>query len=50
MFNPDNNLEIKFWMEADFSGNWIKYDSENSSDLLSITGYVIIYRKFPLMQ
>ena len=49
VFKPDKTSGIECWVDADLSGNWCKEESENPASVLSLTGYVIMYGKCPLV-
>ena len=49
VFKPDKNVGIQCWVDADFSGNWNKIESENPVNVLSRTGFVITYGRCPLV-
>ena len=48
-FKPDKTIGIVCHVDADFSGNWSKDNSKDPSSVLSRTGYVISYRRCPLI-
>ena len=49
IFRPDPKIGIECYVDADFSGNWRKEDSEDPSSVLSRTGFVISYERCPLI-
>ena len=49
IFTPDPSVGIECHVDADFSGNWCKDDSEDPSSVLSRTGFVISYGRCPLI-
>ena len=48
-FKPNLKVGIECYVDADFSGNWSKEDSEDPSGVLSRTGFVITYGRCPLI-
>ena len=43
----DKSLEVHVY--ADFAGNWYKEDSEHTDTEISIHGFVISYKGFPIV-
>ena len=41
--NPDPKRDIGCHVDAEFSGRWSQYEAEDSSAVLSRTGYVVSY-------
>ena len=43
IFKHDQNKGVECYVDADFSDGWKSIDAENPVNVLSRTGYVIIY-------
>ncbi len=40
---------LECYVDADFAGGWIQSDASNAENVLSCTGYVIMYANFPIL-
>ena len=49
VFNPNKNLGLECFVDADYAGAWTKEDAGNADNVLSRTGYVIFYAKCPIV-
>ena len=49
IFNPNKNVGLECFVDADFAGAWTKQDVGNANNILSRTGYVIFYAKCPIV-
>ena len=49
IFKPDLSRGIECFVDADFAGSWNAIDAENPANVLSRTGYVIMYAGCPLV-
>ena len=43
----DNGPEVH--VDADFAGNWDKEDSENTNTEISRIGFVVSYKRYPIV-
>ena len=48
-YKPDSTKGIKCFIYADFVGGWSQLDANNAENVMSCTGYVIIYAGFPVL-
>ena len=49
IYNPDKNRGLECFVDADFAGGWDAQDKLNPENVLSRTGYVIMYSGFPII-
>ena len=49
IFFPDLTQSLHCFVDADFAGGWSQADSENADNVLSRTGYVIMYADCPIL-
>ena len=49
IYKPDRFLGLQCFVDADFAGGWIQVDADNPTNLLSRTGYVIMYAGCPIL-
>ena len=49
VFNPDKDRGIECFVDADFAGGWSQADSDDADNVMSRTGYVIMYAGCPIM-
>ena len=49
IFKPEKNKGIQCYVDADFAGCWNSMDAENVANVLSRSGYVIMYAGWPLV-
>ena len=40
---------LKSYVDVGFAGGWIQSDASNAENVLSRTGYVIMYANFPIL-
>lgn len=48
-YRPDNTLGLQCYVDADFAGGWSQLDADNPDNLMSRTGYVIMYAGCPIL-
>eukprot|EP00957_Ditylum_brightwellii_P075665 5750066-Ditylum_brightwellii.AAC.1 len=49
VYDPNPNLGIQCFVDTDFAGSWRKADADNPDNLMSHTGFVIIYAGCPVL-
>jgi hypothetical protein len=49
IYKPDKSKELECYINADFAGGWLQADAENSENVLSCTGYVLMYTNCPIL-
>eukprot|EP00957_Ditylum_brightwellii_P154364 11746579-Ditylum_brightwellii.AAC.1 len=49
MYKPDPSLGIQCYVIADFAGSWNKADIDNPDNVMSQTGFTIIYAGCPVL-
>ena len=49
MFNPDETRGIECFVDADFAGGWNQADADNAENVMSRTGFVIMYAGCPIL-
>ena len=47
-FTPDPNRGLECFVDADFAGSWNANDAQNPENVLSRTGFVIMYAGCPI--
>ncbi len=48
-YKPDVSKGLECYVDADFAGGWSQADSENADNVLSRTGYIIMYADCPIL-
>ena len=48
IYRPNKSKGMECYVDAEFSGGWTQDDSDNAENVLSQTGYVIIYAGCPI--
>eukprot|EP00957_Ditylum_brightwellii_P037432 2831682-Ditylum_brightwellii.AAC.1 len=49
VYNPDPSLGIQCYVDANFAGSWAKADTDNSENVMSSTGFVLMYAGCPVL-
>lgn len=49
VYTPDKTKGIECYVDADFAGGWSQADAENPENVMSRTGYVIMYAGCPVL-
>eukprot|EP00957_Ditylum_brightwellii_P170845 13003591-Ditylum_brightwellii.AAC.1 len=49
VYDPDPNLGIQCFVDADFAGSWSKANTDNPENVMSCTGFVIMYAQCPVL-
>eukprot|EP00957_Ditylum_brightwellii_P121571 9271324-Ditylum_brightwellii.AAC.1 len=49
IYEPDPNLGIQCFVDADFAGSWSKTEADNPDNVMSCTGFVIMYADCPVL-
>ena len=49
VYNPDMSKGLECYVDADFAGGWSKEDVDNPDNVLSRTGYILMYAGCPLI-
>lgn len=49
LYKPNKNLGLQCYVDADFAGGWTQVDSDNPENLMSRTGYVIMFAGCPIL-
>ncbi len=49
IYKPDCSKGLKCYVDADFAGGWTQADASNAENVLSRTGYVIMYASCPIL-
>eukprot|EP00957_Ditylum_brightwellii_P097940 7459419-Ditylum_brightwellii.AAC.1 len=47
VYNPDPSLGIQCYVDTDFAGSWAKADADKPENVMSQTGFVIMYAGCP---
>eukprot|EP00957_Ditylum_brightwellii_P020580 1551032-Ditylum_brightwellii.AAC.1 len=47
--SPDPSLGTQCYVDADFAGSWAKVDADNPENVMSCTGFVIMYARCPVL-
>eukprot|EP00957_Ditylum_brightwellii_P007807 590725-Ditylum_brightwellii.AAC.1 len=50
LYNPDPSFGIQWYIDADFAGSWAKAGAENPENVMSRTGFIIIYAGYPVLR
>ena len=48
IYKPGKTIGLECYVDADFAGVWLQADSDNAENVLSQTGYVIMYANCPI--
>ena len=48
IYKHDNSKVLECYVDADFTGGWTQADADNAANVMSITGYVIMYAGCPI--
>ncbi len=48
-YKPDKSKGSECYINANFAGGWLQADAENADNVLSRTGYVIMYADCPIL-
>jgi hypothetical protein len=48
-YKPDITKGLECYVDADFAGSWSQANADNTENVLSRTGYVIMYANFPIL-
>ena len=48
IYEPEKSLGLECYVDADFASGWSQADSDNAENVLSRTGYVIMYANCPI--
>ena len=49
VYKPDKSLGLQCFVDVDFAGGWTQVDSDNPENLMSRTGYVIMFAGCPIL-
>ncbi len=49
IYTPDRLKGLECYVDADFAGEWTQADAANAENVLSRTGYVIMYASCPIL-
>ena len=49
IFKPDKSRGLECFVDADFAGGWIKDEADDADNVMSRTGYVIMYAGCPII-
>ncbi len=49
IYKPDITKGLECYVNADFAGGWSQADAHNSGNILSRTGYIIMYANCPIL-
>jgi hypothetical protein len=49
IYKPDKNKGLECYIDADFAGAWSQADADNAENVLSCTGYVLMYPNCPIL-
>ena len=48
IYKPDKSKGLECYVDADFAGGWTQADSEDATNVMSRTGYVLMYANCPI--
>ena len=48
IYNPDTSKVLDFYVDGDFAGRWQQADANDSDNVISRTGMVIMYANCPI--
>jgi len=49
IYKPDKSKCLECYVDADFAGGWSQADAKNAENILSQTGYIIMYANCPIL-
>ena len=49
IYKPDKTKGLECYIDADFAGTWSQADADNAENVLSCTGYILIYTNCPIL-
>ncbi len=49
IYKPDKSKGMEYYIKADFAGGWSQADAENADNVLSRTGYILMYADCPIL-
>jgi hypothetical protein len=49
IYKPDKSKGLECYVDADFAGGWSQADADNADNILSQTGYIIMYVNCPIL-
>ncbi len=49
IYKPDKSKGLECYLNADFAGGWSQADAENADNVLSHTGYILMYPNCPIL-
>jgi hypothetical protein len=49
IYKPDRSKGLECYVHANFYGGWLQAEAENADNVLSWTGYVIMYADCPIL-
>jgi hypothetical protein len=49
IYKPDKSKGLECYVDADFAGGWSQADSDNADNVLSRTGYILMYANCPIL-
>lgn len=49
IYKPDRSKGLECYVDADFAWGWTQADASNAENVLSCTGYVIMYANCPIL-
>ena len=49
IYKPNHLLGLQCYVDADFAGGWLQNDADNPQNLMSRTGFVIMYAGCPIL-
>lgn len=48
IYKPDKSKGLECYVDADFVGGWSQADAENADNVLSQTGFILMYANCPI--
>jgi hypothetical protein len=48
IYKPDKSKRLECYVDADFASGWSQADAKNANNVLSRTGYILMYAKCPI--
>lgn len=49
VYRPNKNIGLQCYVDADFAGGWAQVDSDNPENLMSRSGYVVMFAGCPIL-
>ena len=49
IYRPNHNLGLQCYVDTDVAGGWTQVDADNPENLMSRTGFVIMYARCPIL-